>query len=725
MPNAKTVRSVRHEKAEDGTIYWTLSFYLEPEKVASALGQSSRGQSSRGQSSRGQSSRLDAEVFRRLQSEDLPSRALRDAINPLFNDIADREIQGDVHDFLLAADADQKMDGVSADQVARGYLDLTFQLPDQLSWRTEGRRFTACPEGLGTRRDVRLRRFWMAHNNGALSYHLSFTHHYGMKPDWESHSPATYYFLASLQKLAAPKEYGLSAKAGADSTAERQASVFEAGLGIDPLDQMTVRSGAEDAEGRRFWAFVADQFEEDAERLFAKVAKQMNWRVTRAENWRSTLIDEVNFTEVPGLRLPKSRFMFFFRDSRFFDRLMPVDPSTETMVPRRTMVRTGCYSPYRDQVTHSDDQDGDGCRSLHLDADYWDWVKNRPDWSERLAKGQLKTKTPGGRVGTLRTQEDAQAAIRAGTAYFKSADSKVLQASDRLEIPAFEWRRYDCLDYMFLAGFNQNIIDFMNQDASEILDSTDPLYPSDEGEANERFFVRYANHRGMITYVPSSRSLEFGNDYIGTCPYAFLIHVLALHNEFLGRAHEARSLSAIEEINQLIDRRFYRFAEKRINEVKLDGFNHFERYRFDNPFRYDTEQKVFAELEDRRGISRKKAAIDAAVESLEDHTADLQNEVTKRSDARRDILLGGLGIYGAGQMIYWIGEKALGAEFDDKPRVLMNIYADNPIGTGLLFLVEGVVGLSTALFIACLGILGVGWLQRCRAERDYEKRRQM
>ena len=33
----------------------------------------------------------------------------------------------------------------------------------------------------------------------------------------------------------------------------------------------------------------------------------------------------------------------------------------------------------------------------------------------------------------------------------------------------------------------------------------------------------------MITYVPKSRSLETGNDYIGACPYAFLIHALALH----------------------------------------------------------------------------------------------------------------------------------------------------------------------------------------------------
>ena len=52
---------------------------------------------------------------------------------------------------------------------------------------------------------------------------------------------------------------------------------------------------------------------------------------------------------------------------------------------------------------------------------------------------------------------------------------RALPAPVKHHIPAFEAHRADCLDYLFLAGFNQNIIDFMNQDTSEILDSIDPI----------------------------------------------------------------------------------------------------------------------------------------------------------------------------------------------------------------------------------------------------------
>lgn len=203
-----------------------------------------------------------------------------------------------------------------------------------------------------------------------------------------------------------------------------------------------------------------------------------------------------------------------------------------------------------------------------------------------------------------------------------------------LHIPAYQTGRADCLDYLFLAGFNQNIIDWLNQDTSEILDSIDPIYPTEDVQADERFFVRFANHRGMITYVSKSRSLEIGNDYIGTCPYAFLIHVLALHNEFLARDHEQRSAKEIEwidaevqalrntPISQDLRARSLKL-ETAINDLKLDSYRKYERHRYLNIFRYDTESAVFEKLAKLRGINWRGVAMGKALETLEEYASDI------------------------------------------------------------------------------------------------------
>ena len=56
-----------YETAQSGTIYWTISLYIEPDKVASALGLTGR---------------IGPDQFRRLQRGHLPSLALANAIDP-------------------------------------------------------------------------------------------------------------------------------------------------------------------------------------------------------------------------------------------------------------------------------------------------------------------------------------------------------------------------------------------------------------------------------------------------------------------------------------------------------------------------------------------------------------------------------------------------------------------------------------------------------------------
>ncbi|HZG32500.1 MAG TPA: hypothetical protein VEZ59_04450, partial [Sphingopyxis sp.] len=434
---------------------------------------------------------------------------------------------------------------------------------------------------------------------------------------------------------------------------------------------------------------------DDAGRLFDRLAAETGR--PRAANLAPHLIDEVPFIEVPGLRVPKSRFMFLLHDERFFKRLMPLDPVTGESAARKVMVQELCYLPFQEKLEErvSAAEAGDGI--VRLDTGYWNWATTQPQYETWIKGRKPVLRKAGG--GNFRNVGELAAAMRQGAVELTVDEAGApLPAPLPMKIPAFEPQRTDCLDYLFLAGFNQNIIDFMNQDTSEILDSIDPIYPDSDEQSDERFFVRYANHRAMVTYVPKSRSLETGNDYIGTCPYAFLIHALALHNEYLARDHEAKSMARIERIEWLVakgqgsateglsaaakalDRtekldgadEFDR-AEMAINQVKFAEYKEYERFRYANPFRYDTERVVFGKLEGLRGTTRKKEALALAIASLEDHASDLQRrhqaEVDKQA-ARRDrqlsILLGGTGVFGAGQMIYWIGETAAG-DPDAKP----------------------------------------------------------
>jgi len=688
-----------YETTRQGTIYWTLSLYIDADKVAEAL----KGEAGK---------RVEPDVFSRVQRAHLPSLALRNAIDPLMNDIADRETQGRVQEFLLAAgDEDAAVaDMNAAAALIRRHKDLVFRMPKSVSWTTEGVKVRASPPGLADDRQVRLRRYWLSHNNGALSYHLAFSHYYGGEGEEpRGYTPATYYFLSMLQKLAAPKEYALDPALLKRLTGKPDGYVdvfCDTALNIDPLDKIMVQSltdGRPVGKERRFWPFVKEMFEGDARRLFGKLAPAVKRDLALDAGFETRLLELTPFMEVPGLKVPKSRFMFMLHDERFFDRLMPLDAETGETAPRKRMVQQGCYDPYQKRVraliedAAGQEAAGQEDGAVHLDPGYWDWVCGRADYGEALAKGSFVREEPSGKAGVRKTvlndPDELVAAMRAGECV-QNHDFKgeALASPVRHNLPAFEKRRADCLDYLFLAGFNQNIIDFMNQDTSEILDSIDPIYPDSSDQSDERFFVRYANHRAMITYVPASRSLEIGNDYIGACPYAFLIHALALHNEFLARTHEEKSMLRIDRIEAWVQERepvptpamtvlqareaiegddFYDKAQMAINQAKLAEFSEYDRFRYNNPFRYDTERDVFESLEQLRGISRKKEALTLAIASLEDHASDLQRRWQKKADkdqkaidddaARRgtwlNFLLGMTGIFGAGQMFYWIGEK--------------------------------------------------------------------
>jgi hypothetical protein len=711
MPEADADSS--YESASDGTLYWTLSLYLDAERIKSFLPEAERGNNV-------------TKLFRKAQLQHYPSFALRNAIDPLFNDIADRERLGKAQDFLLAAglkgwhatDASTNPLTEAAAAVRESKTTLRFSLPREFSWMTEGEIFTcrlaATDQDPVLVREVSLRRFWFAHTDGALSYHLSFSHYYG-----NQHCPQTYYFLSLLQKLAAPKEFSLSSerlqelidKTGTMDSESYTFSVFDANLGIDPLDNITVvDTAATTAESpTRFWAFIKTLFGQDADVLFTEV---LHWpHVANTTDLLDTTL--VDVMEVPGLRIPRSRSLFHIQDQRFFKRLLPVDSETGLAVSRKSMVQELCYKPYHNMFDRERKDSttvviGEGAKFLT-----WNWLKHRPDHHCALSDGWFSSDAEG--QDLIKDSADFTTAMHKGQCWqIKDVckDNKVHTLAHPIHhhAPAYEDGRADCIDYLFLAGFNQNVVDWLNQDSSEILDCTEPIYPTGDNRSDEAFFVRFG---ALITYVAQSRSLEVGNDYIGTCPYAFLIHILAMHNEFLSRSHEERAAQDIEAIRSDLKSKSPDFEkiESQISELKAANFEVFETHRYLNGFRYDAERIVFDKLEQLRGIDRRNAAVLEAIHSLEDKSSDLESRrhaIHEAMEEKRSETLTYVGI-----AIGWV--SAVGVLFNASDYIKKNPqgyieqlglnYEDvgNFLGTTAWIIgLAGFLGLSTVMVVAAI-----------------------
>ncbi len=721
------------DRAFDGTAYWTLSLYIAADRLADYYGEDLR--------------KDPGAMLRAAQLRHKPSFALRNAIDPLFNDIADRDFFGRPRDFLFAAGLGADQSGTpwtldSAADAIRTETELVFEVPADFSWVTEGVRFN-CDLKEVLHRKVRLRRFWFAHSDGALSYHLSFEHRYGHDAANGTgagvrdilHDPygmQTFYFLSLLQKLAAPKEFMLGeTQLEALSQSSGNAAFLNPFLGdltgIDPLDKIGVCTEGS-VNSSTFWHFVQRSFVSDARILLGEV---FGLQALLLDDELTGLPQMTEVIEVPGLKLPRCRYLFHINDERFFNRLLPVDPLSQEGLARKRVVREQCFVPFRamiDGLTFP--AEGPPAREVWLGAE--DDREPRLPWSEfdltATYEEWIKDGVfldPDNQVGDQCQPYPDEPALKRGlhdgTALI-CYDFKDQQIDPPIpvHIPAYETGRADCLDYLFLSGFNQNIIDWLNQDTSEILDSIDPIYPTEDVQADERFFVRYANHRGMITYVAGSRSLEIGNDYIGTCPYAFLIHVLALHNEFIARDHESHSAREIEEIDRKVQalrsakidetlRQQSQQLETAINDLKLDSYRKYERHRYLNIFRYDTEAAVFGKLAELRGTDWRGEAMGKALETLEEYARDLDRrqikalEVEQRErDGRLGALIGAVGlISGVGTLF------ALVDYFENHPRISWPLDPTSSDNWGAWFIgnlawVLAVCGLMVLIWLAVL-----------------------
>lgn len=515
---------------------------------------------------------------------------LRAAIDPLFNDIADRSRLGRIEDFLIAA---KKLD------------DAAFILPEKVQWSTEGQTYCVPISGSGSddldhrRFAMQVRRFWYLHSDGSLSWHVSFRVRYRTDEageDGESEAilrragsvPTALYLLSLMQKLAYPKEYELP------DIEDQQRSDVLVGLQIEHKLKQNKKSPL--PEIGLFWNVIESWFDEDCEAMQPYVPSEMAWNFLKHCSLHS-------INEIPGLCCHDTRSNFFIQDEEFFKLIQPKSENSDTageLVARRTRILDHAFEKYPKLVNPQSSwkvaQSTDNGQTVELGDAYWE-------------------------------------AVMAADADAAGGDGTLPSAAERLL-------------YLFLAGFNQNIIDWTNQEASEVLDSLDPIYPKSDEQLEEGFFIRYANPRCLITYVQRSRTLEVGNDYIGTCPYAFLIHALAMHNERLTRDQEKLAFAVVEKVNhhvQSAERRQSNgergvgrevvHAEKWISWYRTAAFELFDRHRYANPFRYDTERDVFQDLEKLRGTSQLEKAIDKAFGALDESTRDLERV---RAEAERE-----------------------------------------------------------------------------------------
>ncbi len=169
-----------------------------------------------------------------------------------------------------------------------------------------------------------------------------------------------------------------------------------------------------------------------------------------------------------------------------------------------------------------------------------------------------------------------------------------------------------------LAGITQGVLDFPEQDASEIGDSLSPVLAAPGVEM-------FSHPRFLVEICQGSRSLAAMEGCLGSCPYVFLSHLVFAYNKQLLEEAE----SSFEELRLRHRRRFrYRPFESLDDVIQGIDFPLGEptrflhrslRIRFEllrdlivsyipNVFRYRTERTLYEELSTRHGLRGRHTA---------------------------------------------------------------------------------------------------------------------
>lgn len=171
-----------------------------------------------------------------------------------------------------------------------------------------------------------------------------------------------------------------------------------------------------------------------------------------------------------------------------------------------------------------------------------------------------------------------------------------------------------------LAGIVQNVMDFEQQDAVEVQDSLMLNWPSGSE-------ITFVHAKAMVWFGRYRRSYFAARENIGSDPYWLLTRLVLGHNEQL-------LVRLRDELEDLDDRRYDSVPEidrivERIRRVR----RRIDRY-IQNPFRYDSERKMFDFVSDVRGIEQQRRLIAAEEQTLGTRIAEDAANVREEVDAR-------------------------------------------------------------------------------------------
>ena len=543
---------------DPGTLHMTVSLVIPEMLIRQALGKEHEHLWS-------------AEKRRRFGHPYSDSRRLGQAIEPLFDDIADRERGLFTKDFLL----DTPSTGTVAHAAHRNLCDvLQIVAPPNIEWATEGERFRitfAEPARLQAYTSA----FWVAHRNGMLSYHMSFEIEY-------EHRPQHYYCLSLLQKAVTSTE-------GTEWV-----------NGYDTDRRLDLRTTSDPGSfGLR--DYVLDRFAKHAVHLL----RQLKSGAPGSPH--------------AGLRDPPGNHV-------------------ELLLEHANSLFTG-----------------NQCRSVFLlkDRYFFDLLAHRNPEALRELTQFLAT------IHSQSTMEDN----RKGGPVIAEYDERIfLPGTDGADACG---RQEADLDRYFLAGFLQNVIDFLRQDASEVADGTDPVYPpADHPAPADEHFLVYTTKNAMYEITPHSRSLEVGRKWIGTCPYLFLVHMMSMHNEILVKRYEAEVIRLVEAVDRMISPdQFRQHGSFRVavgaNEAfecfrlfRLTVFNEVYKHLYSNVLRYDTERAFYDSVESARGTQQRRSYWEDVVDRLEKTIDDIRGHESEKSNRRLNTILYFLAAFGVVQILF-------------------------------------------------------------------------
>jgi GNAT superfamily N-acetyltransferase len=575
------------------------------------------------------------------------SSDLQAAIAPMFADIADLDRNLFVTQFLLDTDDEptpaewhrppaQAGDAPVGRRGGRngnfgGSCDI--ELPSTQSWVTEGRRhqfeFDAPVRFCG----VTCRFFWVAHSDGALSWHASFEVPYGDTLE-------QYVGLSMLLQALDPGE-------------------ADTGWLLDAQEGLRIqerRVAASDTDASLL-EFLSHRFAKHAGALFAAI---------------------------PDPQAPPGSV-----DARLFT----ADHAGEIGRLAWSMLVLGETSPGAEPAALAWCERASRRRVLVLLRD--------PLWFDACARSRA---VPVKGLEPISGRRLGQAYVYRRQATLAQLD---IAAGARPGLSVDGHRR---LVSYFLSGFFQNIVDFFEQDGLEIEDGLEPLFPLAGQDSNEGFLL-YATQTAMFELVARSRSLDRGGRrWIGTCPYVFLVHLQAMHNEVLVRQYEvhvSRLMRYLEDAGfrpdpPLPPREFTRVLEmafESLKDFRLRSFSEVHKHYAFGGFRYETERGFFQALEHMRGTEQRRAYWEQVLQHLTDTVDSLREDRRSRFETKIAIFGGVLAVTGLLQLwaaLVTLTDKDIA--LTDRVRDL--IQNSNPLS---LHTVEYVLGLG-------LGAALLAWL---------------